>query len=68
MLSTPTASTRNGTTSMMINVAGLLAKLKIPKEQRTEPSTIMMPPNARLNLESIWKVIFATILDTVLTH
>lgn len=43
MLSTPTARTRKGITSMIINVAGMPAKQKIPKEERTETITIKTP-------------------------
>lgn len=53
ILSTPTASTRNGITSMMIKVAGIPIKANKPTEETTEASTITTPPNPRVILLSI---------------
>lgn len=43
MLSTPTASTRNGITSMMISVAATPKKPNRPTEHTTDASTINTP-------------------------
>lgn len=47
MLSTPTASTKNGITSMMINVAETPAKPKIPTEHTTDANTMNTPEYQR---------------------
>jgi len=54
ILSTPTASTRNGMTSMMINVAGTPINPNNPTEQITDASTMSTPPSPRVILESYW--------------
>lgn len=53
MLSTPTASTRNGITSMMINVAGIPMKANKPTDETTEAKTITTPPRPSVILLSI---------------
>ncbi len=52
MLSTPTASTRNGMISKMINVAGTPANPKIPMDAATDKRTIITPPRPRVILLS----------------
>lgn len=47
MLSTPTASTRKGITSMMMRVAGTPRKDQRPMEENTEARTIETPPILR---------------------
>lgn len=47
MLSTPTASTRNGMTSMVSKVVGIPAYPHIPIEDKTDPNTIRTPPIPR---------------------
>lgn len=53
MLSTPTASTRNGMTSIMIKVAGIPIKANKPTEETTDANTITTPPKPRVILLSI---------------
>lgn len=44
ILSTPTASTRKGITSIMIKVAGTPMNANKPTDDMTEASTIKTPP------------------------
>lgn len=52
MLSTPTARTRKGITSIIIKVAGTPAKQKMPKDESTDTMTINTPANPREIFES----------------
>lgn len=52
MLSTPTARTRKGITSIMIRVAGTPAKQNIPNDDSTETITINTPARPREIFES----------------
>lgn len=47
MLSTPTASTRKGTTSIVKSVVAIPAAAQTPIEHSAEKITISIPPNAR---------------------
>lgn len=53
ILSTPTARTRNGMTSIIISVAGMPMKPNKPTEHTTEANTRSTPPRPRVILESI---------------
>lgn len=53
ILSTPTARTRNGMTSIIMSVAGMPTKPNKPTEQTTEANTKSTPPRPRVILESI---------------
>lgn len=53
ILSTPTANTKNGITSAIINVVFLPILEKIPTAVETEKITIRMPHTPSVNLESI---------------
>lgn len=53
ILSTPTASTKKGMTSMMIKVAGMPTKANKPTEEITEAKTITTPPKPSVILLSI---------------
>lgn len=55
ILSTPTASTKNGMTSITISVKGTPKKLKMPREQATELSTIKIPAMPKEIFESTYK-------------
>lgn len=55
ILSTPTASTKNGMTSMVRRVVGTPAYPHTPKEQNTEHSTTTIPPTPRVILLSNYK-------------
>ncbi len=52
ILSTPTARTRNGTTSMMIRVAGTPAYENVPNELATEHRTIRTPHKPTMSFVS----------------
>lgn len=52
ILSTPTASTRKGITSMVRSVVEMPRYPKNPKLQATEPRTIEIPPTASVTLDS----------------
>ena len=55
MLSTPTASTKNGITSTIINVAFVPAREQAPNEAATESRTMITPTIPTVILASILK-------------
>ncbi len=57
MLSTPTASTRNGMTSTIIRVDFMFKKLKRPIEAVTDSKTIPTPHKPNTILELIRRVL-----------
>ena len=54
-LSTPTAKTRKGTTSMIMSVAVTLARFRKQMEPTTASNTISTPRNPMVNFTSIWR-------------
>lgn len=56
-MSTPTASTKNGITSIIIRVAGTPAKQNMPREERTDTITMKTPAKPNEIFESTWKTI-----------